>query len=163
MSLPRQVALAVVAKPGIAQRELPEALKAVPSRVATAVNWLMHHGKLSDNDPEDPRERLLYPTETTLLDGRKVRVKHARKPRRPPPAAKPKLDARPRLISPPPLRTRPPSDKPETVEEFLARGGQIQRLPFGHCNNDLRFDHSGHTHFTLRRPVMRAAPAAGAP
>lgn len=161
MSLPRQIALAVMATPGIAQRELSKALGVEPSRVATAVTWLLAKGKLRDDSPVDPRMRTLYPTETTLSDGRSQRVSKPRKPRRPPAVAKTKPAPTPRLVEARPVRAAAASDHPETVAEFLARGGQIQRLAFGQCNNDLRFDHSGTTTFEQRRPVVRAYPAAG--
>lgn len=79
-----------------------------------------------------------------------------------PKAHKPAPASRVRIVDPPrPPKAQYSGTAPETVAEFLARGGQIQRLAFGQCNNDLRFDHSGTTTFEQRRPVVRAYPAAG--
>lgn len=162
MSLPRQVAMAVIAKPGIAQRELATTLKTEPSLVATAVRWLLLKGKLRDDSPSDPRTRTLYPTETTLLDGRSNPTPRTRKPRRPPAAAKPKPAPTLRVVAPRPVRAAVRSDGQETVADFLARGGQIERLGAHQSGNPLRFDHSAtEDPASRRRPVVRARPAAG--
>lgn len=186
MTLTHAIELAVIARPGMSSAEIVAAVNADMGRDITRICALLqqscNRGKLSRTG--SPRHWRYFPTAITAQDQRKARNKPdaaskrkrdatrearaakkagAPKPlpeRRQPP--KPTAAQQVQVVAPPRPKASHHAGGTETVAEFEARGGQIQRLPFGHCNNDLRFDHSGNTVHALRRPVMRAAPAAGA-
>lgn len=176
---------AVLANPGITLREIAAALGIGPRAKLTSISarltQLCELNKLRrDVIGSRHHPSRFWPTDITAVDLRELRRKPGdpvqrkiagQRARRQAKAAtvaasqkahKPSPRSQVRIVDPP----RPPKlphngTQPETVEQFLARGGQIQRLSFGQCNNDLRFDHSGTTTFEQRRPVVRAYPAAG--
>lgn len=68
-----------------------------------------------------------------------------------------------KITRPMPVRLTSIAGRAETVEEFLARGGQVQQLAPRQSGDPLRFDHSDTTTPAgRRRPVVRAYPAAAA-
>lgn len=190
MSLTFDIQKAVLEKPGLSVRDVAEAFdyntRAGRTRVSALLTQCWQREKLA-RWQDGAGVMRYYPTGTTCVDKRTLRRKPGtdasrRAEKREATIAASRLsDAQKRAsyasvnANPPAARShitikeppRPkapphPAGSAETVAEFEARGGQIQRLPFGHCNNDLRFDHSGNTVHALRRPVVRAYPAAGA-
>lgn len=163
-SLPRRICEAVIASPGITQRELASVVDAEPSRVATAVVWLLRNGKLRQDGTPNPAVRKLHPTAETMVDRRQQRIRGERKPRREPkakPAARPGATAA-RIVQARDARVLPPPPAgAQSVEEFLAKGGAVQRLGPYESGNPLRFDHSRtDVPAARRRPTVRARKAA---
>lgn len=181
----------VLQTPGVTVRDVAKALglddsRADRTRISALLTQCWQRGKLER--AQDPDGKMRYtPTATTCVDGRNKRCSDSTKAERQRVVdqrrraakqqnraqkmagytsqhARPPVPRSHITITEPPRPKAPPhpAGSTETVAEFEARGGQIQRLAFGQCNNDLRFDHSGNTVHALRRPVVRAAPAAGA-
>lgn len=84
-----------------------------------------------------------------------------RPPRRPASGPRKPTAAQNVSITPPATRPAPPARRTQTLDEWLAAGGQIEVIPPHHSAIGLRFDHS-HTQTPIgkRRPVARARPAA---
>lgn len=180
MSLTNDLEMAVKARPGLTPREAAQAvdhLADVP-RVSALLGQSFQRGKLTR--VQEGKAFRYYANAKTGMDqrngGRAAAPKPAPKPR---PAAKPattpattRTERAPppkptaaqqfRVVDPPrPKRPATPAGKTESVEEFRARGGIVQRLPDYHSGQPLRFDHSDTaTPIGRRCPVTRARPYA---
>lgn len=180
MSMTHAIEMAVKARPGMSLREIGAAVGATDARALSRVSALLHQScerrKLRADGP--PRRREYHPTAITGVDQRHAKRRpdsraERRKAKRAEVAArkaaqKPARPAEPQP-APPPFRINrlpaPPTKfganaAPETVAQFQARGGLIDRLPPHASSHPLRFDHSDTTVPTgRRRPVVRARKA----
>lgn len=150
---------AVVKTPGMAPRQIGDALglnwTASVSVMSALLQQLCKAGKLERKGK--PRAYRYYPTDLSLLDMRSGK-RMAKPPAKPKPARvrkaavpKPALSARKPQPKPtaaqqlqivpkkPDVTTAaPPRATRETVDEFLRRGGRIERLPNGASADPLR-------------------------
>lgn len=174
---------AILASPGLTLREVATAV-GMSSRgnvgtVSALLSQLCQKGKLSRDSAMDTRIGVsrFWPTATTGIDQRRkaetkaTRAAEKRESRAR--VATPKTNATAPIArkqakptaaqqfvinspKPPRMPRRGECDKPETVEEFQARGGIVQQLKPHDSGNPLRFDHSANDVPTARRrPVVR--------
>lgn len=176
MSLHRKIAEAVVAHPGIDTPGICLVVGVETPRerncVSAGLSTLVKKGKLRHDNRTARQGRHYYPTPKTLIDGRlKPDGELSRRAKQQARAAEKATKAGiPVLRKPPksadmPIERKPvapkPAARPQTVAEFLAAGGEIQRLPAYFSGNPLRYDYSdGTAHAGRRRPVTRARPYA---
>lgn len=188
MTLTHAIQKAVQARPGMTSREVADMINGESrsdiARISALLVQCWQRGKLHRTGKG--RAYRYYPTDKTCIDQRSVRNKPsaaaARKrqatrearakkkaqrqaqppPAKTPPAAKPSNPLAFRIVEP--ARPKPQAAtarKAETVADFLAAGGQIQRLPPHFSANPLRFDHSdAASPIGRRRPVPRTRPHA---
>ena len=142
---------AVHKRPGLSPRQIAAAIGEDWHLVACQMSAQLHQLCVAKKlrRTGKPRAFLYYPTDDTLRDlrtGKRMVVKPTKaKPARKKPAAKPAAPKKPRAAVKPTAAQQvqvvakplaPPASTPkatpfETVEQFLARGGRIQRLPDG--------------------------------
>lgn len=137
---------AVAKNPGLTPRQIGDALglhwASAVNVVCSQLLQLERAGKLRREG--QPKAYRYFPTDISLVDkrfGKRTATADAPKRRRRPvlkvPAKRvvPKPASRIGLVPakpvPPPMRSAHPAGPRETVEEFLARGGRVQRLPMG--------------------------------
>ncbi len=190
-TLSQAMQAAVAAKPGITMRHIAEAIgrtdRATTTVMSARLTQLCKIGKLRSEHIQEPgRARLRYfPTDTTGTDRRTLdhlpgpkagssaerkKAQRAAKRAEAPTAApayasakatkpSPASHIRVAALSRPPA---PPPGRAQTVEQFLAQGGKIQRLGPYDTSNPLRYDHSHHDTHTGRRRGAACHRKAGA-
>lgn len=171
MSVRQDIQRAILDKPGLTMRQVAEAIgrgdRAGVQGVSAQLSQLCKVGKLRKDSVYAltgvPR---YWPTDSTLTDGRETRYTAIRKPARPvatkpaparkqvaqvirapikaapKPAPKPTLQQQPRCLRPLRHQRAMPNGQAETIPEFEARGGVIERLPPSATSTPLRFSYN---------------------